>query len=165
MQGTTLTRSLNAFRHMLLEPKFAARWAGERLRPTTPLQRGLPWTSWPSIEYLQKRLRPGMRVFEWGGGGSTVFFLRLGCSVATVESDRVWRDRISEAISRETSDARGRWDLRFVRAEAGGMVPVTAYVEAVKFGAPWDLILVDGIDEPHLNSCLLYTSPSPRDTR
>jgi hypothetical protein len=156
MYGNTLTRSVNAFRHMLLEPRHAARWVGDRVTRRSPLELGLPWLSWPSIEYLRRELRPGMRVFEWGGGGSTIFFLRLGCTVTTVESNPLWRDRLLLAVSREDFRIRDRSDLRFVPAETGERENVIAYIDAVRAGAPWDVILVDGIDEPFLNriNCL-----------
>jgi precorrin-6B methylase 2 len=43
-----------------------------------------------SIHFLKKKIDKQMKVFEYGMGGSTVFFARLTQEVVSVEHDRIW---------------------------------------------------------------------------
>jgi hypothetical protein len=56
----------------------------------------LPWLPFELIEDLRERLGPPSRVFEFGGGGSTLFFLDCGAEVTTVEHDPAWMVRLEE---------------------------------------------------------------------
>jgi hypothetical protein len=58
----------------------------------------LPWLNFPALEFLQKNLRPEYRVFEFGGGGSTLFFCKIVAEVATVEDDAGWFDTLTQVI-------------------------------------------------------------------
>lgn len=58
------------------------------------MKRRLPWFSWPAIRYLDKWLQPQHRVFEIGGGGSTLFFADRVAHVWTLEQDDAWATRI-----------------------------------------------------------------------
>ena len=40
----------------------------------TPLESGKPWITFAAIEFLEKTLSNNDRVFEYGTGGSTIFF-------------------------------------------------------------------------------------------
>jgi hypothetical protein len=44
----------------------------------------LPWLPFVLQEELEERVGAGTRVFEFGGGGSTLYFLDLGAVVVTV---------------------------------------------------------------------------------
>jgi predicted O-methyltransferase YrrM len=79
-------------------------------------------------------------VFEWGGGGSTLFFLDHGCSVVTVESQERWLQEILKRVGSSSVNL----DLRFRPLSDDDFAANEAYVNAVHNGAPWDLILVDG---------------------
>src|SRR5689334_22755263 len=50
----------------------------------------LPWLTFPAIDYLKKNLKKTDSVFEYGGGGSTLFFLEHASRVTTVEHDLNW---------------------------------------------------------------------------
>jgi len=54
------------------------------------LDLGLPWFSFAAIEFLEQRLTGSETVYEYGGGGSTVFFARRAARVVTVENDEEW---------------------------------------------------------------------------
>src|SRR5262249_9447946 len=58
-------------------PEFAglqSQWLSARPAMTTPLDLGIPWVNYQALEWLSRIVNPRMRVFEWGSGGSTVFF-------------------------------------------------------------------------------------------
>ena len=44
-----------------------------------------PWIEEEAIEWLEEQVRPGMKVFEYGTGGSTLFFARRTKEVVSVE--------------------------------------------------------------------------------
>lgn len=60
------------------------------LRAGYLLDTGTPWIAFDAIEYLARVVRPGMAVFEYGSGGSTLFWLRRGARVVSVEHDPAW---------------------------------------------------------------------------
>lgn len=148
MYGNTFTRSMRAFGHMALRPRDAARWMVHAVRPRPPLSLGLPWFSWKAIEYLRRRVKPGQRVFEWGGGGSTLFFMDQGCRVTTVESSAEWKNAIEKKVPERSN---GALNIRLIPAESKDPKDVADYVRSVHAGAPWDVILVDGIEEDYLS--------------
>jgi precorrin-6B methylase 2 len=51
-----------------------------------------------AVEWLRAYLRPGMRVFEYGSGGSTVFFASRTAQVVSVEHDTAWYARTEERL-------------------------------------------------------------------
>jgi hypothetical protein len=163
MKGNTLTRSLNAFRHMALRPHHAARWARDRARPATPIDVGLPWFSYTCIDFLRGFVRPGMRVFEWGGGGSTVFFASAGCLVTTCESHEGWAEKIRERIAGLGPDVASRLELRVVPAESGDPALVRRYVESYLQGGPWDIVVIDGLEEAYVSrmDCVKIVADHP----
>lgn len=79
------------------------RWLGEWSRSqqhgTSPISDEQPWLTFPAIAHLRQWLRPEMRVFEWGSGGSTLFFARRTASVVAVENDGDWARRVREACA------------------------------------------------------------------
>jgi len=76
----------------------------------SPLARGVPWWSFRAIEYLDQLLPADVAVFDWGSGGSTLFWARRGAHVLALEHDREWARRVAEALDAER--VRNRVDLR-----------------------------------------------------
>jgi hypothetical protein len=57
-----------------------------------------PWVTFPAVRFLKRKLRPEWRVFEFGGGASTLFFA-LRCHVVyTIEHDDGWANRIQSSL-------------------------------------------------------------------
>jgi len=97
----------------------------------------LPWISWPAIRFLRDSLGKGDVVLEWGAGGSTLFFLDIGCHVTTVESSAEWLDKARASIS---GDAMNRWNPVLVSGR-------DQYVSAGNRVEHPDLVMVDGLHE------------------
>lgn len=55
---------------------------------TNILSDARPWYTWETIHFLEQFLTKDMLVFEWGSGGSTIFFARLCKAVVSIEHDR-----------------------------------------------------------------------------
>lgn len=78
------------------------------LRQGSPLEDRRPWVAYGAIDFLRRIVRPGMRAFEWGGGGSTVFLLDRGVTLTSIEHDADWFARLQERLSESglSSDVR-----------------------------------------------------------
>ena len=152
MYGNTFTRSARAIGQMILHPHDGARWVSSLLARKSPIEMSLPWMSWRAVDYLRTAVRPGSRVFEWGGGGSTRFFVRRGCDVTTVESSAEWKQAIEAAVRADQGlPGGGALQVRLIPAETRDPKAVRDYIRAVHDGAPWDIVLVDGLEEEYLN--------------
>lgn len=73
-----------------------------------------PWLTFPVIDLLSKKLSASSKVFEYGGGGSTLFFLNHAGEVVTVEHDKEWFIKLDELV---TGDKRTKWKGNFIAAE------------------------------------------------
>jgi predicted O-methyltransferase YrrM len=81
-------------------------------------------------------LQPHMKVFEWGGGGSSVWFSKRASKVVTIEHQHDW----AEALI-----ALGR--LNMVVLEIPAVYPdFEAYAAGIDNKGLFDLILIDGAD-------------------
>jgi hypothetical protein len=63
----------------------------------SPLSLGVPWISYSAIEFLDSYLNNELDVFEFGSGGSTIYFGEKARSVISVEESKTW----AEAVTRE----------------------------------------------------------------
>ena len=65
-------------------------------RKVVPLQAKLPWWSFEAIDYIAARLADNpKKVFEFGTGGSTIFFAERCREVISVEDDPAWLQRVA----------------------------------------------------------------------
>jgi len=117
-----------------------------------------PWLPYLATEYI-KQLRP-KRVFEWGSGGSTLFFaFKAGIrSLASIEHDEDWYSKVCERFPLNFAD------YRLIPPEPGAIGPDPANPAHYKSGSTnlgdvnfkqyasvideyglFDLILIDGM--------------------
>lgn len=106
-----------------------------RERRSVDLQgRPLPWFTYPAIELLRRRVRPEMRVFEYGSGDGTRWWAERVREVVAVEHDASWADQISRELPARA---------RIVRLPAE---PGQAYERALlQAGGPFQVVIIDGI--------------------
>lgn len=71
----------------------------KRLAESNSVKAKLPWISFPVIDFLKENLTSDSKVFEFGGGGSTLFFLERVKEVVTVEHNKEWFDILSSNIT------------------------------------------------------------------
>lgn len=57
---------------------------------SSPLYDELPWITYGAIDWLSRHLTREMSIFEWGSGGSTIFWAKHVKQVVTVEHDPLW---------------------------------------------------------------------------
>jgi hypothetical protein len=69
--------------------RYAFRWLSS-VRKGHLLDRRIPWIPYDVIEFLKKHVHNGAYVFEYGTGGSTLFWLSLDASCIAIEHDPEW---------------------------------------------------------------------------
>jgi hypothetical protein len=74
-------------------------WKASLSDNRAPLNDGFPWITFYSRAKIQSLLKSHFTVFEFGGGGSSVFFAKYAKQVYTVEHDTVWLDLVSSKIT------------------------------------------------------------------
>jgi hypothetical protein len=112
-----------------------------------------PWLVKTAIAWLEGWVQPGMRVFEWGAGGSTVWFAKKGCRVYTAEAKYEWFVAVNEAL-RDISP-------RPLIVQTDISEDFKTYASAVRWlsGPPYDLIVIDGENGSRLacaTNCLAH---------
>jgi hypothetical protein len=83
------------------------------------LDRPYPWLTFDAVRYLEAHWPTNARVFEYGSGGSTLYWLRRSASCVSIEHDPIWYDELRSRLANET-----HIDYRLVLPEASnGGVP------------------------------------------
>jgi precorrin-6B methylase 2 len=115
--------------HILRSQYGFVRSADEQ-RPIDGRSRPLPLYTYPAIEFLTQFDYSGKRVFEFGAGSSTLFWMERAARVVSVENDRSWYERLKPVV-------RGNVELRL---EEGDGYPFCIESSDETF----DVIIIDG---------------------
>jgi hypothetical protein len=75
---------------VLKQVKYFQRWKKSLTPGISSMSDRQPWLTFQAIDYLRKSLNRDSVVFEYGGGGSTLFFIDHAGTVKTVEHDEAW---------------------------------------------------------------------------
>jgi hypothetical protein len=120
------------------------RWFPQRR--LSPLSMRVPWWPYDAVAWVAEQLPLGARVFEYGGGGSTLWLEDRGAIVTVVDHDDVWFRHLNEAVMAST---------RVMHRESSPTGKITSdvdpgffdgYVAAInsEFDDSLDLVVVDG---------------------
>jgi predicted O-methyltransferase YrrM len=145
LHGTTITKASRLVGHLARNPADIGRYLTTGpLSKKAPLDLGLPWFSYGAIDFLKRYVKPEMTVFEYGSGGSTVFFAQRVKSVVATEDDALWLERVRERLQ---ASGNGNVELQhrpfdFTRAE--GFVE-SDYLQSIP-DRKFDIIIVDGME-------------------
>jgi hypothetical protein len=149
MDLTNSQRVALLFKHFVAKPSYAPRYVRHNLlnmafARRTPLDLELPWFSYGAIDYLTTWLNRRQSVFEYGCGGSTLFFAKHCGSVLSVEDDTQWLDTVARVVR-----DRSITNVRLIHRPFDFRIPEnfehSAYVATID-GATYDVIIVDGQD-------------------
>ena len=94
-----------------------------------------PWMTFDAIDRIAGHLQDGMRVFEYGSGGSTLFWLRRKVELVSIEHDPAWFDVVKGKLP-----VGGNVDYR--------LVPPEPFDEANVGKDPADPLAYVSMDEP-----------------
>jgi predicted O-methyltransferase YrrM len=92
-------------------------WVSSQREGRSTMTDEMPWLTYEAIDFLNRYVRKTMRVFEFGGGGSSVYFAKHAGHVITVEHDARWFEAMCTAIERKGIT---NWDGNLVTAVEGG---------------------------------------------
>lgn len=95
----------------------------------------LPWMTYPSISFLEKRISSDMTVFEYSCGNSTLWWARRVQKLISCEHDKAWYERMKQLIPASV-------ELHQIDLEYGG-----AYSHKIReYTRAFDIIVIDGRD-------------------
>ena len=141
------------------EPKLATdlpRWIADAKIRKAPMDHRKPWWNYHAVAFVEARLPHGARVFEYGGGASTLWLGDQGATVTTVEDSADWLAALAQRLP---ADA----DVRFVEtpANASAAQPWDPYSRAIEVEPDdsFDLVIVDGRAR---RDCVLAAAPKVR---
>jgi predicted O-methyltransferase YrrM len=102
MHGTVSQKVGRVLAHLVTHPQYLSRCLSHNLLShRSPLDLELPWFSYAAIDFLVTFLQPELRVFEYGSGGSTLFFARRVKSVYSVEDNFNWFELVSQRLEKK----------------------------------------------------------------
>jgi predicted O-methyltransferase YrrM len=148
MQLTNLERVCKLGGDLLQRPSNIPRYISQNiLGRRSPIDLELPWFSYGAIDFLETFLRVEMRVFEFGSGGSTIFFARRCANVESVEDHPDWAARVRERMAQLglTNFAITECPFDFNHPDA---FAESRYLEQVRRGS-YDVVVVDGADNDY----------------
>jgi hypothetical protein len=147
------------------ERQYALRWLFS-ISNDYLLKKPSPWICFSAIDFISKWIaeKEDIQVFEYGSGGSTLYWLTNGCEVISIEHDASWYKKIREMIPESL-----KADYRLIEPLYCGSTPEKFFTtdEALKKysfqsyvtvidefpDAYFDIVLVDGRSRPF---CIQY---------
>lgn len=78
--------------------RFFPAWSRSQDKAASPLADRVPWLTFAAMQFLKKRLSQNMRVYEYGAGGSTLFFAERVSEVISVEHDPAWISKVKTLV-------------------------------------------------------------------
>ncbi|BFM39484.1 hypothetical protein [Synechocystis sp. LKSZ1] len=81
--------------------KLFPKWRTNLNGKSNPLKDEQPWITFLAIDFLEKNLNKDMRVYEYGMGGSTLFFAKRVKEIISVEHDKKWFNLVEENIKKK----------------------------------------------------------------
>ena len=95
----------------------------------------VPWFTYPSVAFLDKRLTKGLRIFEYGSGASSVYFQKKGAALYSVEYDAAWFEKLKQSI----------YEPNKIYSVSYSKESPDAYVNAIDIpGVSFDIVVIDG---------------------
>ena len=115
----------------------------------TPLDYEIPWMTFKAINYLSSFLQKDMELFEYGSGGSTLFFARKVKKIISIEHDKSWYNyeinKLKEISNLELFLIEPEKQGKFSNKRKGyRKVFFDKYVNSIDKFEKFDVIIVDG---------------------
>ena len=126
------------------EARRVPRWFPQR--SLSPIAIRVPWWPYDAVTWMAGHLPAGARVFEYGGGGSTLWLEDHGASVTCAEHHEAWYQQLGLAVQPST---RLMYRASAPTGTIGSEVEpgfLDSYVDAIcdEPDASLDLVIVDG---------------------
>lgn len=116
-----------------------------------------PWIVPESLEMLRTVIKPTFTIFEWGSGGSTIFWAQHCASVISIEHNPEWITRTGKMIS---DSGVSNVTLKLVQMDLMNTAPYINYANAIleHSDESFDIVFVDG-DAAARYPCIMNSLP------
>ncbi|MFB0534673.1 MAG: FkbM family methyltransferase [Anaerolineae bacterium] len=91
----------------------------------------IPWYTYSFIHFIEPRLKPEFRVFEYGCGNSTIWYARRVKGIVAVEHDIQWAAKVTAILP--------------ANARAILKDPNEGYVQEIDQHGLFDIVVIDGV--------------------
>ncbi len=106
----------------------------------------IPWLTYPFIRFIEPRLNPDMKVFEFGSGNSTIWFAKRVKEIKSVESNLEWIKLVQPRLNE-------RAQIIHQAYEENQSSAISKYAQAISTNeGQYHIIIVDGKDR---NNCVI----------
>ena len=150
------------------------RWRRSLFGGATPVSDEQPWITFDAIQYLEEKVQSNHKIIEFGGGGSTLFFLKRCQEVVTIEHDAEWFHLLKQLVEDKKLE---NWVGRLVEPEQGNLVEAPSASDPDHYSSEdnkgvnykeyaslidtypneyFDIVLVDGRSRP---ACIKHAAP------
>ena len=129
-----------SFRSSLKFPGILFKYVFQKLSKNYILKKPLPFLVVDAVDFIEKHISTGSKVLEVGAGNSTLWFLKKGCNVTSIEHNKKWAKEIiihGEEIIKKDG---GKLLIEVSKGEE-------ALTYLSKLDQNFDLILIDSMNE------------------
>lgn len=112
-------------------------------KPVDKQNRPVPWYTYPTIEFIEDKIRKEFQVFEFGAGNSTFWFAQRVKNVISIESDPDWFSYIRSSLPHNV-------EINLIENAQEYPAQILNYPDFF-----FDIIVVDGINR---NQCAKYAA-------
>jgi predicted O-methyltransferase YrrM len=106
-----------------------------------PIDVGLPWISFGALDFLNAFLRPQQEVFEYGGGGSTVYFANRTQRVLTMENHPDWHRTLTAALAHKQLN-NAKCEFQPISSDELAQFQNNLFFHRIREQL-WDVVLID----------------------
>src|SRR4028119_1862293 len=145
MDGTIASKLLRIAGNFATHPEYIPRYLRDRApERSSPLEIELPWISYAAIDFLDGYLKPDMTVYEYGSGGSTLFFASRVARVTSTEHDPLWYSLVQTKLQAKSVT---NVNLQLVECDLSQTPDFenSHYVQSLR-DTEADVILIDGLE-------------------
>ncbi|MGL5059414.1 MAG: hypothetical protein ACRC62_05475 [Microcoleus sp.] len=146
MKGSITSKLRRLAGSFVAHPEYIPRYLRDRAPDrTSPLEMELPWISYGAIDFLDEYLKSDMKVYEYGCGGSTLFFASRVAEVTSIEHQELWCDRVRTKLQEKSAN---HVNLQLVDCDLSQTPDFqnSRYAQFVR-GIEADVILIDGLED------------------
>jgi predicted O-methyltransferase YrrM len=146
MDGTIASKLLRLAGSFATHPEYIPRYLRDRApERSSPLEIELPWISYAAIDFLDGYLKPDMTVYEYGSGGSTLFFASRVARVTSIEHEPLWYSRVQTKLQ---ANSVTNVNLQLVECDLSQTPDFenSPYVQSLR-DTEADVILIDGLED------------------
>jgi predicted O-methyltransferase YrrM len=142
MNGSAAVKVARLAANLAAHPGYIAPYLSDYTSRRSPLELEKPWFSYSAIRFLDQFVKPRMLIYEYGSGGSTLYFAKRSGCVVSIEDNKQWYDRVSCIVHER---AIKNVEVRFTPADLSSLelFQASGYPDALP-KEPADIVVVDG---------------------